>query len=110
MRLCSPSTASPPARGIMEGGGPQGVRRLQFIDSGGKQVIDQKNAPDAPKVARGLEGIVAAETHIAEVNGEQGRLTLRGYDVSELSGRVDFEEVAYLLWYGKLPTRAEYDR
>ena len=64
----------------------------------------------APRVARGLEGIVAAETHIAEVDGERGKLTLRGYDVSELSGRVDFEEVAFLLWHGRLPNRSEYDQ
>lgn len=60
-----------------------------------------------PQVARGLEGIVAAATNIAEVDGERGKLTLRGYDVSELSGKVEFEEVAYLLWHGKLPNRAE---
>jgi citrate synthase len=63
----------------------------------------------APKVAKGLEGIVAAATQIAEVDGERGRLTLRGYDISELSGRVTFEEVAYLLWHGKLPNQAELD-
>ena len=64
------------------------------------------DAKPTPTVARGLEGIVAAATNIAEVDGEKGKLTLRGYDVSELSGKVTFEEVAYLLWYGKLPTRA----
>lgn len=63
----------------------------------------------APQVAKGLEGIVAAATQIAEVDGERGKLTLRGYDISELSGRVDFEEVAYLLWHGKLPNRSEYE-
>lgn len=64
---------------------------------------------DTPKVAEGLEGIVAAETCIAEVDGQEGRLTLRGYDIRELSGRVTFEEVAYLLWHGELPTRSELD-
>ena len=62
-----------------------------------------------PHVARGLEGVVAAATNIAEVDGERGRLTLKGYDVSELSGRVTFEEDCYLLWYGKLPNRTEYE-
>lgn len=62
-----------------------------------------------PQVARGLEGIVAAATEIAEVDGERGRLTLRGYDIREIAGRVDFEEVAYLLWHGKLPSRTEYE-
>jgi citrate synthase len=61
-----------------------------------------------PEVARGLEGIVAAATEIAEVDGEKGRLTLRGYDISELKGHATFEEVAYLLWHGKLPNREEY--
>ncbi len=64
----------------------------------------------APVVARGLEGIVAAATHIAEVDGDRGKLTLRGYDVSELSGCVDFEEVAFLLWHGRLPNRSEYEQ
>ena len=67
------------------------------------------DAKPTPTVARGLEGIVAAATNIAEVDGEKGKLTLRGYDVSELSGKVTFEEVAYLLWYGKLPTQSELD-
>lgn len=66
------------------------------------------NAPDV-HIARGLEGVVAAATNIAEVDGEHGKLTLRGYDISELSGRASFEEVAYLLWHGELPNRAEYD-
>lgn len=69
----------------------------------------QGEASAAPHVARGLEGVVAAATNIAEVDGERGKLTLRGYDVSELSGRVTFEEVAYLLWHGKLPNRDEYN-
>jgi citrate synthase len=60
-----------------------------------------------PQVARGLEGIIAAATKIADVDGAQGRLTLRGYDIKELSGRVTFEEVAYLLWHGKLPNDSE---
>lgn len=59
-------------------------------------------------IARGLEGIVAAATHISEVDGDRGRLTLRGYDITELGGRARFEEVAYLLWHGKLPNRNEY--
>ena len=41
--------------------------------------------------------------------GEKGKLTLRGYDISELSGNVEFEEVCYLLWHGKLPNQSEFD-
>ncbi len=64
---------------------------------------------EQPVISKGLEGVTAAATQIAEVDGQNGRLTLRGYDVGELSGKVTFEEVAYLLWNGALPTRAEYD-
>ncbi|MGC4045956.1 MAG: citrate/2-methylcitrate synthase [Armatimonas sp.] len=63
----------------------------------------------APEVHDGLKGVIAAKTQVAEVDGKNGKLTLRGYDISELSGTVEFEEVCYLLWYGKLPNRAEYD-
>ena len=64
---------------------------------------------EQPVISKGLEGVTAAATQIAEVDGQNGRLTLRGYDVGEFSGKVTFEEVAYLLWNGALPTRAEYD-
>ena len=62
-----------------------------------------------PTIAYGLKGIVADKTQIAEVDGKNGKLTLRGFDISELSGTVEFEEVCYLLWHGKLPNQAEYD-
>ena len=64
---------------------------------------------DTPVIHKGLEGVYAAATNIAEVDGEKGKLTLRGYDISELSGSVVFEEVCHLLWYGKLPNQSEYD-
>ncbi len=63
----------------------------------------------SPTVAKGLEGVTAAATEIAEVDGQNGRLILRGYDIGELSGKATFEEVAYLLWNGRLPSRKEYD-
>jgi citrate synthase len=73
-------------------------------------VSSQGEDAGALRIARGLEGVVAAATNIAEVDGERGKLTLRGYDISELSGRVSFEEVAYLLWHGKLPGKTEYNQ
>jgi citrate synthase len=57
----------------------------------------------------GLEGIVAAQTAISMVDGENGRLVYRGYVIADLAEDMSFEEVAYLLWYGRLPTRAELD-
>jgi citrate synthase len=61
-----------------------------------------------PTIYKGLENVFADETRISEVDGQNGRLTLRGYDITELAHGADFEEVAYLLWHGRLPTKAEY--
>jgi citrate synthase len=57
----------------------------------------------------GLEGIVAAQTAISMVDGENGRLVYRGYVIADLAEDMSFEEVAHLLWQGRLPTRAELD-
>ena len=57
--------------------------------------------------AKGLDGIVVAQTHISHVFGEEGRLVYRGYEIGELAGKATFEEVCHLLWKGALPTRAE---
>lgn len=54
----------------------------------------------------GLEGIVAATTSISNVDGQVGRLVYRGYDIHDLAHSTTFEEIAYLLWFGRLPTRA----
>lgn len=55
----------------------------------------------------GLDGVVAAETRVSHVDGENGRLLVRGVPVRELAGAADFEETAYLLWNGHLPDRSE---
>jgi citrate synthase len=69
------------------------------------------NGPAKPDAAKsGLEGVVVARTELSEVDGQQGRLTIRGYDVEELAGRASFEEVAYLLWHGELPSSSELER
>src|SRR5260370_30160269 len=57
----------------------------------------------------GLEGIVAAQTAISLVDGANGRLVYRGYVIADLAEDMSFEEVAHLLWYARLPTRAELD-
>jgi citrate synthase len=57
----------------------------------------------------GLEGVVAASTALSHVFGEEGRLVYRGYDIHELAGKATFEEVAYLLWTGNLPTAQQLD-
>jgi citrate synthase len=57
----------------------------------------------------GLEGVVAAATALSHVFGEEGRLVYRGYDIHELAGKASFEEVAFLLWNGRLPDRRQLD-
>src|SRR5579872_2778656 len=59
--------------------------------------------------AKGLEGVVVATTNISDVFGEEGRLVFRGYEISQLAAKATYEEVAYLLWKGHLPNRAELD-
>ncbi len=60
------------------------------------------------EVKPGLEGVVAGETAICSVRPE-GELIYRGYDVHDLAEQAAFEEVAYLVLHGRLPSRAEFD-
>lgn len=55
----------------------------------------------------GLRGQVAGKTSLSTVGKSGSGLTYRGYDVSELAEQCIFEEVAYLLLYGELPTQAQ---
>ena len=48
----------------------------------------------------GLEGVVAADTVLSDVDGDAGRLVIRGYSLDQLSGRASFEDVAHLLFEG----------
>jgi citrate synthase len=57
-----------------------------------------------PEVRKGLAGVYADTTAISMVNPETNSLTYRGYPVQELARRCSFEQVAYLLWHGELPT------
>ena len=59
-------------------------------------------------VTKGLEGIVATTSSISSI--VDGVLTYRGINIDDLAEHASFEEVVYLLWYGKLPTRPELDR
>jgi citrate synthase len=55
----------------------------------------------------GLEGIVAAQTSLSHVDGEAGELIIGGYPLMELAPWATFEEAAFLLWHGRLPTVSE---
>ena len=58
-------------------------------------------------VQRGLEDVIALESRICFIDGRGGRLLYQGYDIRDLAAQSTFEEVAYLLWYGRLPTTAQ---
>jgi citrate synthase len=58
---------------------------------------------------KGLEGIVATNSSICWIDGDAGVLAYRGIDIHELASKSTFEETAYLLWNGTLPTPPELD-
>ena len=58
---------------------------------------------------KGLEGVVAAQTTLSHVYGEEGRLIYGGYDIADLAENVSFEEVCHLLWFGELPNQSRLD-
>ena len=61
-----------------------------------------------PEFSPGLEGVVAAQTAVSEVDGANGRLIYRGgYLIEDLAPVVRYEEVAYLLWHGDLPDQTQ---
>src|SRR5205085_4605883 len=71
---------------------------------------DERRIIVMPKASRGLEGVVANTTRLSDVIGDKGQLVYAGYDINELAGKVSYEEVVYLLWNNKLPTRAELEK
>ena len=63
-----------------------------------------------PVIARGLEGIIANESALSKVDGQQGKLWYLGYTIDDLVEKTSFEEVVFLLHRGKLPNQAELDQ
>lgn len=63
--------------------------------------------PDEPAIHRGLEGVVVDSTRISKVTPEINSLVYFGYPVQDLAEHCSFEEVAWLLWHGELPTASQ---
>ena len=74
-------------------------------------MADSQTAPSpaAPTHSRGLEGVTALDTELSFIDGQKGELLYRGYEIDDLARNACFEEVAYLLWKGSLPTQAQLD-
>ncbi len=61
------------------------------------------------EIQRGLEGVVFAETKLGKIDGQKGELSYCGYDIQDLAEEASFEEVAFLLWYQRLPSQPELE-
>ena len=66
-----------------------------------------EQATQPEQVRKGLEGVVAGETAISDVDGQRCQLVYRGYQLDELVGKATYEEVSYLLLNGRLPARPQ---
>jgi len=58
-------------------------------------------------LAKGLEGVLVAESSLSHIDGDAGRLVYRGYDIEELAEVASYEETLHLLWHGELPDREQ---
>lgn len=58
---------------------------------------------------KGLEGVVAAETALSDIDGKKGLLYYVGYDIHDLAPNASFEEVIYLLHHRELPSKSQLD-
>jgi citrate synthase len=71
--------------------------------------MDKAESKPAAKTGAGLEGVVAAESAIGDVDGVNGVLIYQGLNIHDLAEHSTFEETVYLLWHGRLPKRDELD-
>ncbi len=56
---------------------------------------------------QGLENAIAAQTKLSDIDGKIGRLMIGGFALQDIALQARYEEIAYLLWFGKLPTQTE---
>ncbi len=61
----------------------------------------------APEIMKGLKGVYLDTTKACFIDGEEGKLLYRGYNIHDLAEKSTFEEVVYLLLYAKLPSQQE---
>jgi citrate synthase len=78
-----------------------------MLTVGDRTVSEQ--AAEQVKIYKGLDGVVIDESKKSLVNGTEGKLIYSGYKIEDLAANALYEEVVYLLWEGRLPTRAEFD-
>jgi citrate synthase len=59
------------------------------------------------EIKPGLEGVVFTETHLSAIDGTIGKLSYCGYDIYDLAEKATYEEIAFLLWYQRMPADSE---
>jgi citrate synthase len=79
------------------------ARRLQSIEH---RILGEIIMAEV-SYAKGLEGVIAAESEICQIDGANGKLYYRGYPIEELARQSSFEETTFLLLYDKLPSKQE---
>ncbi len=72
-------------------------------------MTDGAASPQLHPLKAGLEDVIVSPSEICFIDGHKGRLLYRGFDVDDLVAQSTFEEVVYLLWQGRLPSRKELD-
>ncbi len=72
-------------------------------------MTDGAASPQFHPLKAGLEDVIVSPSEICFIDGHKGRLLYRGFDVDDLVAQSTFEEVVYLLWQGRLPSRKELD-
>jgi citrate synthase len=87
------------------------IESTRGIRGGRRPIVDERAEGEGrrPEIHRGLDNVYVKETRICFVDGARGRLLYRGYDIRDLAAHSTFEETAYLVWHGRLPTRGELD-
>lgn len=84
----------------------------QITGTEGEKAVDigsLRNETGFVTLDYGLKNTAVTKSKITFLNGEEGVLRYRGYPIEQLANRSSFLEVAYLLIYGELPTRSQYD-
>jgi citrate synthase len=61
------------------------------------------------EIIPGLEGVIFTKTHLSAIDGQVGKLSYCGYDIYDLAEKATYEEIAFLLWYQRLPAPTELD-
>ena len=71
--------------------------------------MNDKQTTEKPAFAKGLKGVIANETGLSDVRGEEGRLLYCGYEIEDLVDLCSFTEIIYLLLNKRLPNRDELE-